>query len=124
MTALLELLDAEGDAPVHDDLAVDFGDAHLGATIPRRLRVRNAGDEVVYFARLRAVPHPTDQTGASRDTFAATTFARTQDGAFTRELELGTLAPAEERAFWVRWTVPRGALPGPVAWAVEALGST
>lgn len=121
MAARLELLGADGQTIGE----ADAGSVAPGAVgVPWRLTLRNAGDEAIYFTRVRAVPHPSGQLGAHTDTWAATTFALTEDGAYERELELGTLAPGAQRAFWVRWTVPRGTAPGPAAWGLEALGAT
>lgn len=90
---------------------------------PVEVKVKNTGDEDVYFVTLRAVQHPTAQVGSGDDTFAATALSETQEGNFVDELELGTLAPDAEVSMWVRWVVPASAPAGAVVWAVEALGS-
>lgn len=124
MVARLQLLDGAGQAFARDANVADFDSVTAGETSnPVRMRVKNIGDEAVCFARVRAVPHPSAQTGLGRDTCAATEFALGERGDYAREAELGTLAPSEEREFWMRWKVPAGALAGDVVWALEALGS-
>lgn len=125
MPASLQLLDAAGvEVSLGDANPVDFGTVTTGTTSDaKEMKVKNSGDVDVFFARVRAIQHPTAQVGAAADTFAATEFALTEDGAYAAELELGTLAPAEEKSFWVRWAVPAEAPPGAAVWAAEALGS-
>lgn len=126
MAASLQLLDAEGEEVSLDDAnPVDFGTVTTGTTSdPKQMKLKNAGDAAVFFARVRAAQHPTAQVGSAACTFAATEFALTESGAFGAEVELGALAPGEEKPFWARWTVPAEAPAGAVVWVVEALAST
>lgn len=107
------------------DEALDFGTVTAGAASePRALRVRNDGDAEAFFVRVRAVAHLEAQVGAAADTYGAMEFALGEKGTYARELDLGALAPGEERTVWARWSVPREAPAGAVVWAVEAIGST
>jgi hypothetical protein len=126
MPAALQILDADGAEVTLDDSApVDFGTVTSGtASEPRMLKVRNAGDADVFFARVRAVAHPSAHVGAGADTYRATEFALMERDDYAPELELGTLVPGAERAFWVRWAVPGEAPAGAVVWAVEVVAST
>lgn len=126
MAVRLLLMDAAGEVvTLEADGALDFGTLFSGETSgARQLKVRNAGDEAVYFPRVRAVPHPFAQRGPGAASYGATEFALDEEGDYRREVELATLLPDEEEAFWVRVSVPRGAPPGVVLWAVEVLAST
>lgn len=125
MTTGLRLLDDDGHLLfLGTGRAVEVGMVAPGrASAPRRAWVKNTGSEALHFVRVRPVLHPTEQRGEAAATVAATELGPSAEGAYAREIELGTIAPGASRSFWVRWTVPAGTPAGRAVWAIEALGS-
>lgn len=126
MAASLQLLDAsDTEISLDDTNPADFGTVGSGSTGPPvELKVKNDGDEKVFFVKIRAIKHPDSQVGDEDHTFAATEFSTTQNGDYVDELDLvDELAVGATASFWVRWVVPADAPSGDVVWAVEAIGA-
>lgn len=125
MTTGLRLLDDDGHLLfLSTGRAIEVGTVEPGRTsAPRRAWAKNTGSEALHFVRVRPVLHPEAQRGGADATVAATELSRGPEGAFAREVDLGTLPPGASRPFWVRWAVPAGTAPGRAVWAIEAVAS-